>query len=335
MALDIKAARQSGVPKTSDKWQYDGRAKSVLKNRTVLACILKCAVAAVKDKTLDEIASLIEDNIEIGIPVEPGLTNTYLVRDINGLGNENEADGEGKIAYDVKFYARLNENFTTQVIINVEAQRRSHLTYDLMNRAIFYAARLISAQKEVEFQKDDYNLIKPVYTIWLCMNRPEDSLLCTNLKANEVYGDCSWVGSPDSMMNIIFIGLKNIQRDDSVFSSTMHKALDAMFSNKLTDGERSSILSNYGIELPNEVKKELNIMSGLGQSFYEEGKEEGRLEGKEEGRLEGKEEGRLEGKEEGKEEVIRKLLDNGCDVQMISSLTGYSEQQIFSMLENK
>ena len=51
--------------------------------------------------------------------------------------------------------------------------------------------------------------------------------------------------------------------------------------------------------------------------------------------MEGKEEGRLEGKEEGKEEVIRKLLDNGCDVQMISSLTGYSEQQIFSMLENK
>ena len=49
MAIDIKAARQSGVPKTSDKWQYDGRAKSVLKNRTVLACILKCAVAAVKD----------------------------------------------------------------------------------------------------------------------------------------------------------------------------------------------------------------------------------------------------------------------------------------------
>lgn len=60
----------------------------------------------------------------------------------------------------MKFYARLNENFTTQVIINVEAQRRSRLTYDLMNRAIFYAARLISAQKEVEFQKDDYDLIK-------------------------------------------------------------------------------------------------------------------------------------------------------------------------------
>ena len=52
-------------------------------------------------------------------------------------------------------------------------------------------------------------------------------------------------------------------------------------------------------------------MSGLGQSFYEEGKEEG------------------------KEEVIRKLLDNGCDVQRISSLTGYSEQQVLELLKGR
>ena len=37
-------------------------------------------------------------------------------------------------------------------------------------------------------------------------------------------------------------------------------------------GECSSILFNYGIELPNEVKDELNTMiDGLGQSIYEKG----------------------------------------------------------------
>ena len=68
-----------------------------------------------------------------------------------------------------------------------------------------------------------------------------------------------------------------------------------------------------------ELRKEVERVSGLGESIYKEGKEkgreEGRAEGKEEGRAEGREEGRVEGREEGRtegrEEGIQALiLDN-------------------------
>ena len=36
-----------------------------------------------------------------------------------------------------------------------------------MKRAVYYAARLISSQKEKEFHGDDYNSIKKVYYIWI------------------------------------------------------------------------------------------------------------------------------------------------------------------------
>ena len=39
-----------------------------------------------------------------------------------------------------------------------------------MKRAVYYVSRLISAQKEKEFHGDNYNGLKKVYSIWVCMN---------------------------------------------------------------------------------------------------------------------------------------------------------------------
>ena len=49
--------------------------------------------------------------------------------------------------------------------MNVEAQKDYHPGYDLVTRGIFYVARMISAQMDVEFTADDYDGIKKVYSI--------------------------------------------------------------------------------------------------------------------------------------------------------------------------
>lgn len=83
-------------------------------------------------------------------------------------------------------------------------------------------------------------------------------------------------------------------------------------------GECSSILSNYGIELPNETKKELNAMiDGLGHSTYEKCY----MKGYEEGYKEGYIQGYIEGYVTTIGEVIGKLLEEGYDVRMIFNLT--------------
>jgi predicted transposase/invertase (TIGR01784 family) len=56
--------------------------------------------------------------------------------------------------------------------------------------------------------------------------------------------------------------------------------------------------------------------------FYQQAKEEGKLEGKEEGKLEGKLEGQEEGKIQGKLESIPGLLAIGLSVEQIAAALG-------------
>lgn len=74
---------------------------------------------------------------------------------------------EGVIRFDIIFYVRLPSEDSkdaglTQIIINVEAQKDEPTSYEILNRAIFYASRLVSSQKERDFVKSGYDDIKRV-----------------------------------------------------------------------------------------------------------------------------------------------------------------------------
>lgn len=75
-----------------------------------------------------------------------------------------------------------------QMIINVEAQKDEPGSYQILNRAIFYVSRLISSQKERNFVKSNYNDIKTVYSIWVCMNMPENSMCHIHLTREDLLG---------------------------------------------------------------------------------------------------------------------------------------------------
>lgn len=59
-----------------------------------------------------------------------------------------------------------------RLIINVEAQRSYYPGYPIVTRGIYYAARMVSAQKSVEFTDDHYEDIKKVYSIRICCHVP-------------------------------------------------------------------------------------------------------------------------------------------------------------------
>ena len=62
------------------------------------------------------------------------------------------------------------------ILVNIEAQKDEPSSYYIQNRAVFYACRMVSSQKERDFTGMNYNDIKKVYTIWICMNQKENSL---------------------------------------------------------------------------------------------------------------------------------------------------------------
>ena len=99
---------------------------------------------------------------------------------------------------------------------------------DFLNRAIFYVSRLISSQKERDFENFSYDDIKRVYSIWVCMNMEESSMSHVHLTKEDLIGSSEWKGNLD-LLNIIMLGLaQNLPEHDETYE--LHRLLGALLS---------------------------------------------------------------------------------------------------------
>ena len=163
---------------------YDQHAKRLLAQRAIMARLLKRTVPEFAEASLADIAEkYIEGTPQIsGIGVDRDRTNAAKKdapspKEFFGGATESVGITEGWIRFDILFHARAPKSGELiTLIINVEAQRtqrRSKLGYAILRRAVYYASRLISSQKETEFTGSSYDEIKKVYSIWLCMDSPD------------------------------------------------------------------------------------------------------------------------------------------------------------------
>ena len=250
---------KNAVLATDRDAQYDNSAKRLIAHKIILARILIKTVEKFKGMDPLEVAALIEGIPYIStVPVEPGLTNAVHFQNgkrIVGFNTENQELNEGLVRFDIVFYVRMKDGLS-QIIINVEAQKDEPSDYEILNRAVFYVSRLVSSQKERDFENSSYDDIKSVYSIWICMN-------------------------------IIMIGLaKELPEHDETYE--LHRLLGALLSRELTIDEKLDIIGNeYDIPLEENFRKDMSTMCNLSQGVKEEGIAIGRREGLEEGRREG------------------------------------------------
>ena len=194
---------------------------------------------------------------------------------IIGLNTENVEINEGLIRFDIIFYVRLPSEDSkdaglTQIIINVEAQKDEPTSYEILNRAIFYASRLVSSQKERDFVKSGYDDIKRVYSIWICMNMEQNSMNHIHFVNDAVIGNHEWKGKID-LINIIMIGIaKELPEQDERYE--LHRLLGALLSQKLTVDEKMSIMeTEYDIELEENLRRDVSTMCNLSEGIEEKG----------------------------------------------------------------
>ena len=170
--------------------QYDIGVKRVLAQKSILAYILINTVNEYRGMKLEDVVACIEGEPMVGtVPVEPGLTNAENAgadgSRVVGFNTENAEINEGMIRFDIVFYVRMKSGIS-KIIINVEAQKDEPKKYGILNRAIFYASRLISSQKERDFVNTSYDDIKQVFSIWICMNTKYNSLSHIHLVKDEM-----------------------------------------------------------------------------------------------------------------------------------------------------
>lgn len=263
------------------KAQYDTAAKRLLGNKEILARILINTIKEFCDMEPEDVAKLIEDEIAIGqVPADPGLTNAADTvseegktgQRIVGMNTENAEINEGLIRFDIIFYVRMKDG-VSQVIINVEIQKNIPSEYDILNRAIFYVCRLISSQKERDFVNTNYDDIKRVFSIWICMNTKENSMNYIHLVNDTLLGSHECGGNLD-LINIILVSLAEElpSQDEGLY---LHRFLGTLLSDSLVPVEKLSILeTEFGVKT-SSIEKGVNTMCNLSEGIEEKGIEKG------------------------------------------------------------
>ena len=259
--------------------RYDASMKEVLANKQILARILKYTLEEFSEIDIETIINNMDEPEISSMRMEPGLTNTDKVKKTS---EEDNVLGEGKIYYDIRFSAYIGKQ-PIKILINVEAQKSTNkhkLGYQLDNRILYYLGRMISAQKEVEFVNSDYDNLKAVRSIWICMDTAddEDSINRIHFVQDTIYGKEMQLANLDKVQGVIIRLRKNNNLKES------ENKLIAMLEDLIMRNDSFSIkkqkLSEYGIVVDLETERRLNTMCNLSEVMIERGLEQGLEQGK-------------------------------------------------------
>lgn len=306
------------------KASYDAEAKNVLACRQVLAPVMKRTIAEFRDVSLKEIEeTCIEGDPFVGVvPVDPGMTNeawhvpqaNEQPPKIHGLQNESTEHKEGRVTFDVVFYARAPKNGRRiKIIINIEAQREPK-EYSMVTRAGYYACRLVSSQKGREFTNDHYEDICKVYSIWICFYLPKGRhSTIAHYRFDETL-DVGDFHEPRENYDLIDITMIHIGEDEK--KDQLLAFLYTIFMENLTRKQKAEKLKEkFGLQMNHEMREGLNRMCNLSDGLVDEAVNIGR--------------------ENEKKDVILQLLKKGMELSFISDVTGWTVDRVRDFIESQ
>ena len=270
---------------STEKEQYDAACKRLLAEKIILAWIMKNTIKEYASYSVQEIANqYIEGTPQIGeVPVLPDETNPR----ISGTGVEDTTITEGTITYDIRFMAILPQNGElVRMIINLEAQNDFYPGYPLIKRALYYCSRMISAQYGTEFTKSHYEKIKKVYSIWICMNPPENrknSITKYSITEQNLVGD---VKEPHENYDLITAIMICLGDDSDNEPDSLLRLLDILLSSDRNVNEKKRLLENdFQISMTEHLERGVSEMCNLSKGIEEKGIQKGIEQGIEQGTL--------------------------------------------------
>ena len=260
--------------------EYDAAAKKLLSSKKILAWILKYCVEEFKDCSIADI----RDRYIIGIPetasapVLPDETNAAAKVNADRISGERTEDTsvtEGKVTFDIRFRAITPRSELVQLIINIEAQRSRRTSYPLLKRAMYYVSRLISSQYGVDFDKAQYGKIKKVYSIWLCMDAPDDRGGITRYRMQEEpeYGNILDEKENYDLQQVVMVYVAHARAD---MENRLLNLLGELFiSEDDASRKKEELIEHYDIDLNENEERLVSTMCNLSVGVYVRGRESG------------------------------------------------------------
>lgn len=244
--------------------KVDEKIKALLADKQILARILKYSVEEFKEYDILEIINRIEEVEILEIPVDAGLSHKSKNEfgKISGSSTEDNVPGEGVIFYDIRFNITKGKK-RIKVLINIEAQATtsvSRLGYHIENRMTYYLSRMISAQKEQEFFGSDYDKIKEVISIWICMDarKNEDSIIEYQLRPEVKFGENIHPEEINLLKGILIKirGGKNMTQS----KNKLIEMLEYVIADHSTEEKKNYLKNECGVEMTKELERKVEAM---------------------------------------------------------------------------
>lgn len=244
--------------------KVDEKIKALLADKQILARILKYSVEEFKEYDILEIINRIEEVEILEVPVDAGLSHKSKNEfgKISGSSTEDNVPGEGVIFYDIRFNISKGKK-RIKVLINIEAQATtsvSRLGYHIENRMTYYLSRMISAQKEQEFFGSDYDKIKEVISIWICMDarKNEDSIIEYQLRPEVKFGENIHPEEINLLKGILIKirGGKNMTQS----KNKLIEMLEYVIADHSTEEKKNYLKNECGVEMTKELERKVEAM---------------------------------------------------------------------------
>lgn len=244
--------------------KVDKKIKALLADKQILARILKYSVEEFKEYDILEIINRIEEVEILEVPVDAGLSHKSKNEfgKISGSSTEDNVPGEGVIFYDIRFNITKGKK-RIKVLINIEAQATtsvSRLGYHIENRMTYYLSRMISAQKEQEFFGSDYDKIKEVISIWICMDarKNEDSIIEYQLRPEVKFGENIHPEEINLLKGILIKirGGKNMTQS----KNKLIEMLEYVIADHSTEEKKNYLKNECGVEMTKELERKVEAM---------------------------------------------------------------------------
>lgn len=264
--------------------QHDEHARQIVSDKYILAEILAGTVKEFQGMKREEILPLIEGEPKVScIPLEPG---EALQSQITGMANENQIPNESKVFFDVRTYVHTpDRQELVKIILDLELQKEYYPGYDLVSRGVVYGARMLSSQIDTEFSIPDYDGVKKVYSIFLCMNCPcyaKNTTTAYQMQPQDIEGHFPWGKNRYDLLTVVMVRLAG---EISEGQSRLHRLLSTLFHTRMANREKIRILKEeYGIPMAEETERRVNKMADVLELMMEEGMELGEAKGRAEAR---------------------------------------------------
>ena len=258
------------IDDTNEKARYDACAKNILANKMILAYIFQRIVAEVRDREVKEICNMIEGTPRIG----PDEMRTEAIA---GLDTADKMSHHGEIDFDVLTWLTYPSNHLLwKAFVNMEMQLDYSPGYDLVTRGVYSAARYIVREKDTEFTGSEYNNLKKVYSIWICMDAPgkyRDTITDHSIRRQDLHG-CFSASEYYDLLSVVLIRLGGEPEDYE--QGSLQYLLMVLFSDKVPAQQKKRILEQqYAIPMTKELGKEIDNMCNLSEGIERRGIEKG------------------------------------------------------------